>query len=825
MPHPIGPVPVPLDRKTGLLMGGLFEFMPLPRYFRQLGERGQVVMCQLPLSLTLVLVIALTAGFSPSTMHDGMFAATVGANAVLLALCALIPWEKLPDGSFAVIPALDCIALGFSREADPGVLSVLGLLAVFPVIWLSISRSWGLVIVAVLTAALSAVWPPMAVGTTLGAPTLIRMVLFPVIMTAVAITAHLSALGLRQQRLTLERKDLELEGLLSESRRQRLAELDVAAKLKRSDERFRLTFEHAPIGVALVSLQPETAGHILRANPAFCTLLGREAQEVTGSSILRFTALEDKPVAEGRLAQALFGAVSQYAESRRLVHADGHTVWTSMTSAVVTDDAGVPSYLVAQFQDITARREAEGLLERQALHDGLTGLPNRLLLMDRISHALARAHRQGTRVALFFLDVDRFKTVNDTFGHTAGDVLLTEVSRRLAQASRDDDTVARLGGDEFVVLCEDLPDLQAAELLARRLLKGLSTPQEIHGESLAVSTSLGIALSGDRITPDELLRDADTAMYQAKAAGGGRYEVYNEAMRDDFEYGLRTEKELRRALEDDQLRLVFQPVVSLAEDRLAGVEALVRWEHPTRGNLAPADFLGIAERSGLIVGIGQWMMRQACAELARWQRSNPETAPATVSVNLSPLELAQPHLISTIEDALLRAGLPPQALCVEITESALLDTSSTNLATVGQLRSLGVEIALDDFGTGYSSLTHLKSFPVNVIKIDRSFVAGLGTDTEDTAIVRAVINLAGALGLTTVAEGVENRTQRDHLKSLGCTCAQGYFYSRPLPARDLIKAVEKPHILPETSLLDQAIPARNAENQITADLDGRAHTP
>lgn len=520
MPRPIGAAPAPAPREPALLLGGLFGFLPLPRYFRRLQQRGQVVLCQLPLTLTLVLVSVLTVCFSPSTLDHGIFGTTIAVNALLLVLCAVVPWEKLPDGSYAVIPALDCLALGFGRELDPGTLSVLGLLAVFPVVWLSVGRSWAPVMLAVLAATLSAVWPPLAAGTTIGSPTVVRMVLFPVIMASIAVTAHLVARALRSQRLTLERNDRELEQLLVQSRRQRAAEVEVAAKLRRSEERFRLTFDHAPIGVALVSLHPDTVGSILRANPAFCSLVGREASEVTGSAILRFSAPEDKVAAEGRLGQMLFGAVSEYAEPRRLVRADGRTLWTSMTSAVVTDDDGSPSYLVAQFEDITARREAEELLTRQATHDSLTGLPNRFLLMDRIRQALTRAQNPGTLTALMFLDVDNFKAINDSRGHAAGDALLAEVSRRLNRASRKQDTVGRWGGDEFVVLCEDLPDRTAAEALGHRILKALSTPQDLDGEPVKVLTSIGIALAGPGITADELLSGADTAMYRAKEAGG-----------------------------------------------------------------------------------------------------------------------------------------------------------------------------------------------------------------------------------------------------------------------------------------------------------------
>ncbi|MDJ0457029.1 EAL domain-containing protein [Arthrobacter sp. NQ7] len=578
--------------------------------------------------------------------------------------------------------------------------------------------------------------------------------------------------------------------------RQRLAKFEAAAKLSdvrrqaavelaRSEKRFRLAFEHAPIGIALISLNQKSPGRVLRANSAFYTLLGRPPTELAACNILDFTVPEDLPAARRRLRQMLAGEVTAYADSRRFLHADGQVVWTSMTSAVVADDHGSPLYLVAQFEDITARREAEQLLTRQAMHDGLTGLPNRVLLMDRISHALSRAHRRSTGVAVLFVDVDSFKTVNDTLGHAAGDLLLIEVGHRLTAIGRDDDTVARLAGDEFVVLCEDVPHRAAAEDIARRLLTGLERPYQIGREVYRTSASLGIALSGAGSTAAGLLENADLAMYRAKEAGRGQYRVYDKNLRASRDHRLRTEKELRHGIDNGQLRILCQPVINLASGTMACVEALVRWAHPDRGLLTPAEFLDVAETTGLIIPLGRWMIAEACREIAAWQRNDPDTAPAHVSVNLSAVELAAPGTVDVIAQALHDAGLRAQALWVELTESSLLDANSANISTVRQLRAMGIRIALDDFGTGYSSLTNLKRFPVDVVKIDKSFVAGLGTDTEDTAIITAVVGLAHALGLATTAEGVENTAQRDHLHRLGCTHAQGYLYSPPATIPEL----------------------------------------
>ena len=577
--------------------------------------------------------------------------------------------------------------------------------------------------------------------------------------------------------------------------RERITELETNAALAAAREEkamaiaqleanYSLAFNQAPLGIALISLEPQTLGQFLRVNPAFCQLMGRTVEGLIGSDIRALTLPEDQPAAERGLAGMLAGERTHYAETRRYLHADGHVLWTSVSTTVVTEPER-PRYVVAQFEDITARREAELRLSHQALHDGLTGLPNRLLLLDRIDHALARAHRLNSRLAVLFLDIDRFKSVNDTLGHSAGDALLIEVASRLTHIAREDDTVARLGGDEFVVLCENVPNGNDAGILAQRILHGLSLPCRVGDEELTVSASIGVAVSGQGSTSAELLRDADTAMYRAKDSGRGRYVSYDAQLRTQLDHRLRIEKELRWAIEDDQLRVLFQPVVNLASGGVESVEALVRWRHPTRGLLAPGEFLPYAESSGLIVPLGQWMLREGCRQFAEWQRNDPKGAPAQVAINVSAAELADGAVVATVQQSLALAGLPAEALCLEITESALLEASTATSAILRDLKDLSVTIALDDFGTGYSSLTHLRRFPVDIVKIDRSFVTGLPSDPDDNAIVQAVVGLANALGLTTVAEGVEHEHQRDHLRRLGCTSAQGYLYSPPATVEEL----------------------------------------
>ncbi|HEX6380415.1 MAG TPA: EAL domain-containing protein [Acidimicrobiia bacterium] len=437
------------------------------------------------------------------------------------------------------------------------------------------------------------------------------------------------------------------------------------------------------------------------------------------------------------------------------------------------------------------RRYASALeLAHQAVHDALTGLPNRLQVADRLEQALARSSETGFEVAVLFIDLDRFKLINDGRGHAAGDELLVAVADRLRRVVRSGDVVARFGGDEFVVVCEDQTADFEASLVAGRIIDALREPVVVDGQEIFLSASIGIAMAGGTGTPESLLRDADAAMYRAKAKGRARCEFFDATMRTEALDHLETQSALHRALERDELRVFYQPVVDLASGVVTGVEALVRWEHPQQGLVSPASFIPLAEETGLIVPIGAWVLDQATAQAARW-RERSWGRSLTMNVNLSARQLRQPDLIPRLMAALLATGTDPSQLCLELTETTFMDDARSHSEVLDGIRGLGLGLAIDDFGTGYSSLTYLKRLPVSVLKIDQAFVRGLGRDASDTAIVKSVIDLAHALGLVVVAEGVEDGGQVAHLRKLGCDQAQGYFFARPQPAEELEQQLDR----------------------------------
>jgi diguanylate cyclase len=419
--------------------------------------------------------------------------------------------------------------------------------------------------------------------------------------------------------------------------------------------------------------------------------------------------------------------------------------------------------------------------EVQLLRDPLTGLPSRLLFNSRVTQALERLQRRrGSHVAVLFLDLDRFKVINDSLGHAAGDKLIVAVAERLRHALRRHETVSRFGGDEFAILCEDIRDEQDAIAVGERVLKAFSTPFNLtHGEAVT-SASLGVALSAD---PDQdvgnLIRDADAAMYRAKEAGGGRLMLFDEVTRQRALTRLHTESALRRAIEHEEFRVFFQTEVSVATGAVVGIEALVRWEHPERGLVGPDAFIGLAEETGLIVPIGTWVLHEACRLARVWQVDRAADEPLVVRVNVSARQLAADDLIEVVSDALEHSGVEPEQLCLEVTESVLVEDPDASARKLAALKALGVKIAVDDFGTGYSSLEYLRRFPVDCVKIDRSFVRGIPHSSEDVAIVNAVIDLGHALGLSVTAEGVETDEQLERLLLNGCDTAQGFLFSRP----------------------------------------------
>ena len=434
---------------------------------------------------------------------------------------------------------------------------------------------------------------------------------------------------------------------------------------------------------------------------------------------------------------------------------------------------------VATHEDITERRRSEMQIAHMARHDALTDLPNRVLLRERLADALVHVER-GQRLAVLCLDLDHFKNVNDSLGHPIGDELLRAVAGRLRACVRETDTISRVGGDEFAIIQTDITDATDAERLALRLSEVISAPYDLQGHMVVTATSIGIAVAPvDGIEANELLKNADMALYGAKADGRGVYRFFEPNMDARMKARRALELALRKALANDEFELHYQPAVNLNGETVQCCEALLRWNHPEQGLIMPADFIPIAEEIGLIVPIGEWVIRRACQDATAW----PDDI--RVAVNLSPTQLNNSLLFPTVLNALNAAQLPAHRLELEITEAVLMENTEANLRTLHGLRSLGIRISMDDFGTGYSSLSYLRSFPFDKIKIDRCFITGLGDDAESAAIVQAVAGLAHQLSMTTTAEGVETRTQLDRVRELGCTDVQGHFYSPPIPAREL----------------------------------------
>jgi len=437
-------------------------------------------------------------------------------------------------------------------------------------------------------------------------------------------------------------------------------------------------------------------------------------------------------------------------------------------------------------REIGERTRAEAELSHLAFYDTLTDLPNRALFLDRLDHALSRADRRHNVVGVLFLDLDNFKDVNDSLGHDIGDLLLKTVADRLRQSLRVGDTVARFGGDEFTILLEDLYGLDDAIAAAERVVSVISEPVLLEGTEVVPSFSIGIILGApgdDR--PDELLRNADLAMYRAKVNGKARFEVFDQSMNADAVARLELEADLRRALERQELRLHYQPIVSLENGRIRAVEALARWQHPRRGLISPLQFIPIAEETGLIVPLGRWVLEEACRQIRHWQITHPEASDLLVSVNLSGRQFQNARLVDEVQQTLHETGLDPTCLQLEITETAVMKDAASTIKTLHELKALGVKLAIDDFGTGYSSLSYLRQFPVDTLKIDRSFVDGLGREAQDTELVRSVIAMAKSLSLAVTSEGIETTEQLTQLQELGCDRGQGFLLRPAAPCRSV----------------------------------------
>jgi diguanylate cyclase (GGDEF)-like protein/PAS domain S-box-containing protein len=440
---------------------------------------------------------------------------------------------------------------------------------------------------------------------------------------------------------------------------------------------------------------------------------------------------------------------------------------------------------VWSFRDITETKRLESELAHQAFHDSLTNLPNQVLFRDRVEHALTRVARQQMRLAVLFIDLDNFKTVNDSLGHTVGDQLLVAVTTRLQGCLREGDTAARMGGDEFAVLLEDLEGKDQATVIAERIIDTLRRPFAIVGKEVFIGASIGVAFDAPGARTDQLLRNADLAMYTAKVRGRGRCQLFEPAMHTAAVERLEVEADLRRACERDEFVVYYQPIVDVRSGWIGGVEALVRWEHPTRGLVPPLSFIPLAEETGLIQEIGRKVLRTACAQVRQWQLELGTVPRLSVSVNLSPRQLSDPNLLADVSSALETAGLAAESLTLEITESAMMHDTDTAVARLTELKELGVSLAVDDFGTGYSSLSYLQRFPIDSLKIDQSFVAGIDGDAEQSALARAIVRLAQTLQLNAVAEGVETESQLVRLRELGCRYAQGFFLAMPQDAESI----------------------------------------
>jgi diguanylate cyclase (GGDEF)-like protein/PAS domain S-box-containing protein len=556
------------------------------------------------------------------------------------------------------------------------------------------------------------------------------------------------------------------------------------AALRQAQEVFRHAFDEAGIGMTLV----DPSGCIIRSNEAMAQMLRYpDGGSLAGVRVVDITHPDDRPATNERIHEVATGARDGFRMEKRLLRCDGETVWVALTSSCVHDDRGGTMFTIEQLEDISERKAFSDRLRYEAEHDVMTGLLNRASFSERVAALLAAGESSGRNAAVLFIDLDRFKLINDSLGHAAGDDLLVTVAQRLRATLRPGDLLARFGGDEFVLLCTDVAGNQAVSAIAQRLIGAIAEPIMIGDDEVFVTASVGIAVAREGDTPATLLRHADAAMYQAKHDGRARAVVFRPDLHGTAAAALKTGNDLHRALDRDELVLHYQPIIDLRTGRVIGFEALLRWSHPERGLLSPADFIPFAEETGLIVPIGAWALETACAQTAHWQRVRDAEAstrrhPLSISVNLAARQVADRTLAKVVADIISRTGIAPEAIVLELTENTLmLDTAST-IDALHALRSQGVHLSIDDFGTGYSSLSYLKRFPVEALKIDRTFISGLGRETEDTSIVEAIIRLAHALELSAVAEGLETPTQLETLRTLGCDFAQGYLLGRPLPA-------------------------------------------
>ena len=575
-------------------------------------------------------------------------------------------------------------------------------------------------------------------------------------------------------------------GYLQFERARRERDLMMAERriIQDSEERFRSLVQNSSDVISITGEDLVARYH----SPAIESLLGIHPDAGVGVNLGDLVRQDDLSAFQAMCREILAESGSTSSIECRMRHADGSArdveIW-------VTNSLDVPHIagLVFNVRDITERKEAErerAALEQQlayqAFHDPLTGLANRVLFKDRIDHALARCARSKEEIAVLFLDLDNFKSTNDTLGHDAGDRMLRAAADRLESCLRDSDTIARFGGDEFAILLEGIEDKQIVNIVARRLVESMKQPFDLDNRQVMSSASVGIVFSGRRGEgADELLANADVAMYAAKSQGKSCIETYRADMRQLLIERMDLESGLRRAVGNDEFVLHYQPIVDVEDGRITGLEALVRWNDPARGLIPPGEFIPLAEETGLILPMGRWVLEQACAQASNWRRQF-DNFDLKISVNISARQFQQPGFVSEVSEILRLTQLPPENLVLELTESILVQDSSVAVRKIGDLKELGVQLALDDFGTGYSSLNYLRAFPIDVLKIDKSFIDGVGKGVEESALARAIVQIGETLCLRTVAEGIESEEQAVELRSIGCGEGQGFFFARPLDA-------------------------------------------
>jgi diguanylate cyclase (GGDEF)-like protein/PAS domain S-box-containing protein len=583
-------------------------------------------------------------------------------------------------------------------------------------------------------------------------------------LTWIAGASLMVGIGICLLRL-LQARGIEIERLEQERR-----------QLSDSEDRFRSLV----LNTSDVIITVTADGAIEYHSPSAERIWGYPPDVLNHANVLEFVHHKDQDIARSLFEETLARPRLGIAAELRIRLADNSWRHFDVVATNLLRDPRVVG-IVVTFRDITERKEFEEALSYQASHDALTGLPNRTLFREGVERALRRSLRQGSPIAVMFIDVDNFKVVNDSLGHPVGDQLLIKVAERIQRCLRREDTLARLSGDEFAILVEDAGGADEAYALARRIQDHMKAPFSVDDHEVFTSLSVGIVMNSPaHDTPNDLLRDADLAMYRAKMNGKARCEMFDQTMGSPASERLHLETSLHRALERNELRVFYQPIVDLADGHVAGFEALVRWAHPQRGLIMPGEFIPLAEETGLIVPLDAWVLHESCRQFQEWQARHPR--PLLLSVNISARQLQSPSLIQTVASALEISGLDPRCLKLELTESVMIGDVSLVRDRLAELKRLSIQIAIDDFGTGFSSLAYLRDLPINCVKIDRSFVARLGGDARDEAIVRSIVGLSHDLGLIVIGEGIELSEQLSTLRELGCDFGQGFYFSAGVPA-------------------------------------------